>query len=268
MKLKCSISGYRAKKILENAERKLLNERVRQVNYYKIGVLKCNPDELAARLSGMLSSDFLQRVLEFVKNIQLSQHSLVKNRQMRNFDKLKLRSRADLDKDWRQTKKLLTGPETAKWVKILSDRPLSDPEISVLAKGNNFAVTPKKLPVADFITATESAICKSNFNEAKAELLRSKVCDTLCKNKPRIMNLNKEEREALDGLIKDRNVVIVPADKGSCLVVLNREDYDQKCKSLLDDTKTYKPLGYNLTNGFRKKVCAYLHQHDLHQRNH
>ena len=72
------------------------------------------------------------------------------------------------------------------------------------------------------------------------------------------MNLNKEEREALDGLIKDRNVVIVPADKGSCLVVLNREDYDQKCKSLLDDTKTYKPLGYNPTNGFRKKVCTFI----------
>ena len=37
----------------------------------------------------------------------------------------------------------------------------------------------------------------------------------------------------------------------------NGEDYDQKCKSLLNDKKTYKPLGYNPTTGFRKKVCAF-----------
>ena len=74
------------------------------------------------------------------------------------------------------------------------------------------------------------------------------------------MNLNKDEREALRGLTKDENVVIVPADKGRCLVVANREDYDQKCKSLLDDKKTYKPLGYNPTNGFRKKVCAFTNK--------
>ncbi|XP_068707863.1 uncharacterized protein [Montipora foliosa] len=74
------------------------------------------------------------------------------------------------------------------------------------------------------------------------------------------MNLNKDEREALHGLTKDENVVIVPADKGRCLVVLNREDYDQKCKSLLDDKKTYKLLGCNPTNGFRKKVCTFTNK--------
>ena len=142
----------------------------------------------------------------------------------------------------------------------MSDRPLSDSEISVLAKGTTFAVTPNRLPVVDFITVTENAICLSSLYEAKSELLRSKVCDTFCKNKARVMNLNKDEREAVDCLTKDENVVIVPADKGRCLVVLNREDYDQKCKSLLDDKKTYKPLGCNPTNGFRKKVCAFTNK--------
>ena len=117
-----------------------------------------------------------------------------------------------------------------------------------------------RLPVVDFITATENANCLSSSNEAKSELLRSKVCDTLCKNKARVMNLNKDEREALDGLTKDENVVIVPGNKARCLVVLNREEYDQKCKSLLDDKKSCKPLGYNPTNGFRKKVWAFTNK--------
>ncbi|XP_068738712.1 uncharacterized protein [Montipora capricornis] len=121
-------------------------------------------------------------------------------------------------------------------------------------------VTMRRLPVVDFIIATENAICLSSLNEAKSEFLRSKVCDTLRKNKARVMNLNKDEGEALDGLTKHENVVILPADKGSCLVVLNCEDYDQKCKSLLNDKKNCKPIGYNPTNGLRKKVCAFTNK--------
>ena len=83
---------------------------------YKIGLLKRNQDELRARLSDMVSIDSLRRVTEFVGNIhsQLSQHLLVKNRRIKKFDKLRHQSRADLDKDWRQTKNPLTGAETAK----------------------------------------------------------------------------------------------------------------------------------------------------------
>ncbi|XP_068671745.1 uncharacterized protein [Montipora foliosa] len=218
VKLRSPIPGNGVKKILENAERKLLNS---------YGVRRKHP----------------------VVPTPASEEPTDKK-----FDKLRHQSREDLDKDWRQTKTPLTGAETAKWVKNLSDRPLSDSEISVLEKGSNFAVTPNRLPVVDFITVTGNAICLSSLYEAKSELLRSKVCDTFCKNKARVMNLNKDEREAVDCLTKDENVVIVSADKGRCLVVLKREDYDQKCKSLLDDKKTYKPLGYNPTNGFGREI--------------
>ena len=36
--------------------------------------------------------------------------------------------------------------------------------------------------------------------------------------------------------------------------MLNAIDYEEKCKSLLSDRKTYKPLGYNPTSGFKKTV--------------
>ncbi|XP_068723335.1 uncharacterized protein [Montipora capricornis] len=38
------------------------------------------------------------------------------------------------------------------------------------------------------------------------------------------------------------------------LNVLNAKDYEEKCKSLLSDKKTYKPLVYNPTGGFKKTV--------------
>ena len=37
----------------------------------------------------------------------------------------------------------------SKWVKNCSDRILNDPELHVLAKGLNFAVTPDKTPVEE-----------------------------------------------------------------------------------------------------------------------
>ena len=43
----------------------------------------------------------------------------------------------------------------SRWVKYCSDRLLSDPELSVLKKGLNFAITPRKVPVVDVITAIE-----------------------------------------------------------------------------------------------------------------
>ena len=45
----------------------------------------------------------------------------------------------------------------SRWVKNCSDRILSDPELSVLKKGLYCAVTPKRLPVVDLVTAIESA---------------------------------------------------------------------------------------------------------------
>ncbi|XP_072037657.1 uncharacterized protein [Amphiura filiformis] len=67
----------------------------------------------------------------------------------------------------------------------------------------------------------------------------------------------KDQQKALAELAKDDNSVVVPADKGKSVVVLNKPDYDSKCKDLLKDEKTYKPVGYNPTSGYRKKVTDF-----------
>ena len=42
-------------------------------------------------------------------------------------------------------------------------------------------------------------------------------------------NLSKNERKALKELQSDTSVVILPADKGRSTVILNHEDYLEKC---------------------------------------
>ena len=90
-----------------------------------------------------------------------------------------------MDSDWRVRKDPTWITEAAKWVKNLSDRALSESKLSFLAKGSNFAVVDKEVPITEFITATESAIVGSGLNEAEAEILRNKVCNTIRNNKAR-----------------------------------------------------------------------------------
>ena len=107
----------------------------------------------------------------------------------------------------------------------------------------NFAVGPNKIPSIEFITATEEAIAKASLKETEAELMRNKICSSPCKIKLPPSNLNKDERKALSVLTKDDTIVIVPADKGKCVVVLDKEDYNNKCTDLLKD-RTFKRQEY------------------------
>ena len=53
-------------------------------------------------------------------------------------------------------------------------------------------------------------------------------------------NLSKEEWLAMTGLAQDRNIIIKPADKGSCVVVWDREGYIAEADRQLNDNKTYE----------------------------
>ena len=69
-----------------------------------------------------------------------------------------------------------------KWVINLSDVPLTPMQEAVLAHGPNFAVTPKNLPIVEYITPLEVACQKLNTNTA--EELRSEVYRALRHSHP------------------------------------------------------------------------------------
>ncbi|VDK50247.1 unnamed protein product [Dibothriocephalus latus] len=51
---------------------------------------------------------------------------------------------------------------------------------------------------------------------------------------------SKNEAKAIKGLRTDDRIIILPADKGRSTAVMNRKDYDEKVKALLDDRKSYR----------------------------
>ena len=144
-----------------------------------------------------------------------------------------------------------------KWVKNLSQRPLTDIERKVLSRGQGFSVTPKKIPIDDFIVATED-ICKKLSSKSEAAALRGEIRSIIENEKQPVSNLPKNERTALENLRKDQSIVILPADKGKCLVIMDKEEYTNRMEEKLADTSTYKRLEKDPTQEIRKALYEKL----------
>ncbi|BHF79964.1 hypothetical protein SprV_0702308800 [Sparganum proliferum] len=70
--------------------------------------------------------------------------------------------------------------------------------------------------------------------------------------------LSKVERDALRELKADKDLVIVPADKGRSTVVLDRTDYLQKAKGLLEDRQFYVTCVTNPAKMLTREINATL----------
>nr|VZI32547.1 unnamed protein product [Spirometra erinaceieuropaei] len=70
--------------------------------------------------------------------------------------------------------------------------------------------------------------------------------------------LSKVKPDALKELRADNDLVIVPADKGSSTVVLERTDYSQKVKSFLEDRQSYVACEYNPIKTLTREINATL----------
>ena len=79
----------------------------------------------------------------------------------------------------------------------------------------------------DIIATIEGAV--TDLEKEEADTIRVKVSLTLQNSKPPKDNLSKDERKALKELQSDTSIVIVSPDKGRSTVILNREEYLEKC---------------------------------------
>ncbi|BHF68726.1 hypothetical protein SprV_0301176500 [Sparganum proliferum] len=70
--------------------------------------------------------------------------------------------------------------------------------------------------------------------------------------------LSKVERDALGELKADKDLVIVPADKGRSTVALDRKDYLQKAKGLLEERQFYVPCATNPVKSLTREINATL----------
>ena len=71
-------------------------------------------------------------------------------------------------------------------------------------------------------------------------------------------NLSPEELEALKQSRSDNSIVIKKADKGSTVVIMNRDDYIAEVERQLNNSKFYKKLDDNPKEQFQKDINEVL----------
>ena len=103
---------------------------------------------------------------------------------------------------------------------------MTQAQTSVLAKGPNYAVTPRQSPNLEYITAIEAACTK--LSQQDAEELRADINRVLRSSHTPKPNLTKAQNLALRELKRDRDYIVLTADKGVAMVIMDRQDYINK----------------------------------------
>ena len=145
--------------------------------------------------------------------------------------------------------------DNSKWIINLSKTRLTEAQEAVLAKGPNYAITPIHILNVDYITAIESMCPKLNKEDAME--LRADVNSLLRRAKVSKANLTKQERIGLSQLKKDKERVILTADKGVAMVIMDREKYNSKAQELLT-SPAYKSLHRDPTNKIKAQPITKL----------
>ena len=126
---------------------------------------------------------------------------------------------------------------------------LSHIEKTVLAKGLNFALPPKKLNYADYLTPceflfrdiNELSVDDSILDRVKVDM--KKICLSSFENfkfKDEL-NITPDELKALKDLSSRKDIIIQNADKGYS-VILNKSDYIKRMTEMLSDIDKFQKL--------------------------
>ncbi|BHF78746.1 hypothetical protein SprV_0602186100 [Sparganum proliferum] len=155
---------------------------------------------------------------------------------------------AALEKKFRKLSNPMS-PRNDKLVHNLSSKELTKYQMQVLRHEASFNTADAK-PV-NMIAAVESVLCQTEVTEETKSPIRHQVSSLLMAHRPREV-LSKVELKA------DKDLVIVPADKGRSTVVLDRKDYLQKAKRLLEDRQLYVPCATNPLKSLTREINATL----------
>ena len=98
-------------------------------------------------------------------------------------------------------------------------------------KGANFAITPKHIPTDEFIVATEEA--EKYMSKSEGLAMKAEIVEVISTAKKPVSNITKSQRDAIKELKENKDIIIVPADKGRCLVVMDKKEYIEKMEKKL-----------------------------------
>ena len=230
-------STFQERKIICKTHRSILNSRVRGCNRI-IKKLETHIDKIKSNIKGKLNNKDFKDIVEVIHKSREKVFKTTKNRQIKKFHHLQQQPR------YRNTP--VPDVIRKKWVINLSSKPLSDGEQSILQKGPKFAVSSSKVPITEYIAVTKRICDELGENTTGKDCTEiyqktKEVLQHFKEKKGPTRNITRQEKEAIKTLREDSSRIVLTADKGVALVVMDKNQYVEKCMDLLNDTKTYQP---------------------------
>ena len=200
-------------------------------------------EQLKGKILESITPEEFHLVEKIHENSYKKSFDLIKKRHIQKFDELISKNKI--------TQSATNITDKKKWVINMSSRQLTHIETDLLSKGLNFSITSKDTPNKDIIATIEDAV--KDLEKEEADTIRAKISLTLLNSKPPKDNLSKDKRKTLKELQSDTSIVILPADKGRSTVILNREDYLEKCMDHINNAP-YQLLKKDPTNKIKAKT--------------
>ena len=212
IRLKTNIRTTKGLEIIRKTERKLLNECIRSINntlelymYEREAIVQ----QLEEKLD--LNKDIIEDCHSFIKRVIESRHLRVMTRQKRKFELLyQWKTGAHSKQENFTGGEKTSDTPTSKWVKNLSNKPMTQAQRRLLAHGANYVIIPRNPPKEEYIAAIEQVCHK--LKEGEADELRVEVKNLLKKATTPRSNISREKFQAINELKRDDSRIILTAD--------------------------------------------------------
>ena len=196
LKLRCPINTNKARNIIDKAQKELRRERIRVVSNRVSDLNKLHEKSrknLLETLNNERDVDVQCHVEKHLETKRNSEHEKSKERQIKKLNLLETRQnekeKVKIGKDVLD----LSGTQLKRWVVNTTERELTRPQNTLLAKGLNYAVSVDKIPHEEFIIASEKACWK--LPQKDAQNLRAEVAGVLSRRKFRnATSVRKKEK--------------------------------------------------------------------------
>ncbi|CAF3367010.1 unnamed protein product [Rotaria sp. Silwood2] len=180
-----------------------------------------------------------------------------------------------------EVQQLSTKPQTTKTMnsKITYDTSnviniskihLSQEQLKVISKGLKFVPTPTKINTITTVVNCEKSLFSTSKLIKNAAI--SEISTFIQKwKKPNKSNMNKNELKLLKEIKSIEDIVIVQADKGGKIVVMDKNEYMKKIEEKLNDLNVYEQVKKDPTTIIKteisKKVTKMLNQNKITDQN-
>ena len=290
VQLKSNIKTPKGRYIIRKAEKALLNERVRSINN-TINMFKWQINTCIEELGKLIRKEDMEKCYSFIESIRETRHRKTQKRHLEKFKRLCHRNTggrsnlshsgtlsgigtggrsnqntemASLTQQNNNTPDSISynnnnnnsnNNSNNKWVKNLSRRPLTKAQENILSHGPNYAIVTREPPIGEYVAQIER-VCQS-LTQGEGEELRAEVKAIMKRTKAPKSNISKEEARAIKELKKDQDRMVLTADKGVSMVVMDREEYEKISEDLLNQS-TYRVLPSDPTSKQKNKLIAIL----------